>query len=82
MARPIEDPGDDPGTGDPGDSGYTPPTSGPNTKIAVVTTNSAYTFTEAEIIAAGGPWPSFTIRVTPVNDNGSGTYQEVDYPPA
>ena len=81
MARPIDDPGTDPGVGDPGDPGYTPPTSGANTKLAAVTTNSNYTFTEEDIVAALGPWAAFTIRVTPVNDLGAGDYAEVDYPP-
>lgn len=82
MARVITDPGeDDPGTGDPGDPGYTPPTT-PGAVMAAVTTNSAITFTEDQIVAAGGPWASFTTRVTPVNDYGNGPYAEEEYPAA
>jgi len=80
MARVIDDPGTDPGTGGPGDPGYTPPTSGTDTKFAAVTTNSNFTLPEEDIVAAGGPWPAFRIRVTPVNDWGVGAYQEVEYP--
>jgi hypothetical protein len=80
MAQVLDPANDNPGEGGPGDPGYIPPT-GSDTKIAIVTTNSGYTFTEAEIAAAGGPWPVFSIRVTPVNDYGSGTAAEVDYPP-
>lgn len=83
MARLIDlEPGEPGGSGDPGDPGYTPPTSGAGTKIAIVTTNSAYVFTEQQIMEAGGPFAAYTIRVTPVNDNGVGPYQEVAYPPA
>lgn len=80
MAVTIPDPDDNPGSGSPGDAGYIPPT-GPGTKLAVVTTNTNLTFTETEILQAGGPWPAFKIRVTPINDNGSGPSGEAGYPP-
>lgn len=70
-----EDPG--PG-GDPGNPS-TPPTQ-PGTRIAFLVTSSSVTITEDQIIAAGGPWPAFTFRVTPVNDTGSGPPAQVSYP--
>ena len=71
MARPInpDDPGTDPGT--PGTPGYIPPTRA-GTKLAVTVTGTSVTFTSDQIKAAGGPWASFTIRVTPFNAGGSG----------
>lgn len=76
MATDVDPPNENPGDGDPGDPGYVPPT-GPDTKIAVVVTNPGVTFAAAQIIAAGGPWPNFKVRVTPVNDYGVGAYAEV-----
>lgn len=81
MANSVDPPNDNDTGGSPGDTGYVPPT-GSNTKIAVVTTNTNLTITEAQIVAAGGPWASFTIRVTPVNDYGVGAYAEATYPDA
>jgi hypothetical protein len=80
MARPInpDDPGGG-GGGEPGDPGYVPPTS-PGTKLAAVVTSTSLTFTADQIAAAGGPWPAFTLRVTAINDKGSGPAVEVDYP--
>lgn len=78
MARTIDPPNDNVDGGEPGSEGYTPPT-GPNTKIASVVTKTAFAFTEDQIREAGGPWPVFTIKVTPVNDAGSGTPGEVEY---
>jgi hypothetical protein len=80
MGTTVDPPNDNPGEGEPGDPGYTPPT-GPNTKIALVVTSSNLTLTEDQIVAAGGPWAAFTIKVTPVNDNGTGAPGEFDYPP-
>lgn len=81
MARQIEitengGDGGGPGTGDPGDGDYTPPTS-TGAKIAVVISNSNVTFTYDQISAAGGPWPAFRVRVTPMNANGAGPAAEV-----
>lgn len=78
MGVGIEDPGSDPGVGDPGDVGYRPPAD-PSSAIAMVTTNPTFTFTQDRIAAAGGPWSKFIIRVTPVNDNGSGAPAEIEY---
>lgn len=83
MAVPINpsEPGDEGGGGSPGDPGYVPPTQ-PGTKLAFVVVGSSVTITEDQIRAAGGPWPTFTLRVTPINDTGSGPAASVDYPPA
>lgn len=77
MAQVVDPPNDNDGGGDPGDPGYVPPT-GSNTKIAMVISGLTCTFTPDQIAAAGGPWPVFTIKVTPVNDAGAGTPQEVE----
>lgn len=77
--RPLDP--DSPGVGDPGDEGYEPPTD-TNARLAVIVSRSPVTFTHDQIVAAGGPWPAFTVRVTPLNGNGSGQAAEVDYPPA
>lgn len=81
MALPINpnEPGDGGEGGSPGDPGYIPPT-GPGTKLAAVVTSTSITFTADQIAAAGGPWPNFKFRVTPVNDTGAGTAAEVTYP--
>lgn len=79
MSLPYPDPDDNPGVGGPGDPDYIPPT-GPGTKLAAIVTGSTITFTADQIIAAGGPWASFKIRVTPINASGTGTPDEVDYP--
>lgn len=76
--RPITDPGG-PGSGDPGDPTYEPPTDA-DAKIAVIVTASNATFTADQITAAGGPWASFSIRVTPMNSKGSGPSAEMAYP--
>lgn len=73
MAQTVDPPNDNPG------DGPIPPT-GANTKIAVVVTKTAYAITEDQIVAAGGPWPSFKVKVTPINENGAGTPMEVEYP--
>lgn len=78
MAQDQIPPNDNPGEGSPGDPGYVPPT-GSNTKVAIVTNNSNLTITAAQIAAGGGPWAAFTLKVTPVNDAGSGTPQEAEY---
>lgn len=77
MARPINPDPEIPGEGgEPGDPGYVPPTD-PSAKIAVVVTGTSYTFTADQIAQAGGPFASYSVRVTPVNDNGSGPSQTV-----
>jgi hypothetical protein len=76
----MDPPNDNVGEGTPGTPGYIPPT-GSNTRLAVVVTGSAITFAEEDIVGAGGPWPAYTLKVTPVNDAGSGTPAEVTYPP-
>lgn len=79
MGYTLPVPEDFPGEGEPGNPGYIPPT-GSGTKIAVVIAGSNVTFTADQIAAAGGPWPAFTIKVTPINETGSGTPAEADYP--
>lgn len=80
MAIPVnpDEPGEG-GGGQPGDPGYVPPT-GPGTKLAAVVTTTTITFTADQIAAAGGPWPAFKVRVTPINDTGSGPPAEYAYP--
>jgi len=82
MARPIgEDPenpggpGYDPPT-TPGEPGYVPPTAA-GTAIAFVVITTAATITSEQIAAAGGPWENYTVRVTPINDYGSGAPQQI-----
>lgn len=79
MAYEYPVPEDNPGVGEPGEPGYVPPT-GPGTKIALIVTGSTITITADQITAAGGPWPAFSVRVTPINASGTGTSAEVDYP--
>lgn len=79
MATERDPPNDNPGEGGPGDPGYVPPT-GSDTTIALVVVGSNITIAADLIAAAGGPWPAFTVKVTPVNDNGAGTPASVDYP--
>lgn len=78
MARPIDpsDPGD---TGEPGDPGYYPPPA-TGAVLAAVVTSSNINFTADQILAAGGPWTGFRLRVTPINDTGAGPAAEVEYP--
>lgn len=77
MATDVDPPNDNPGGDPPGTPGYFPPT-GANTKIAAIISGTNITFTAEQIIASGGPWATFTIKVTPVNDYGSGTPQELE----
>lgn len=75
MAQDIDPPNENTDGGTPGTPGYFPPT-GANTKIAILVQKPAYTITEDQIVAAGGPWTGFVVRVTPINDNGSGPAAE------
>lgn len=87
MGIPIQpdEPGNDGGGGDPGGgtgggstpAAPTPPTQ-PGTKIALQVSSTNATITADQIIAAGGPWPSFKVRVTPLNANGVGPSQTVE----
>jgi hypothetical protein len=77
MARPILPDDPDPGSG--GDPG-TPGEPMPRVKLAFALSGTGLTITADQIMAAGGPWPSFSVRVTPRNANGNGTPAEVDYP--
>lgn len=80
MAVPINpDEPNDPGGPGPGGP-PTPPTQ-PGTKIALQVSSTNATITSEQITAAGGPWPAFKVRVTPLNANGAGTPQTVSYPP-
>lgn len=77
MALPVNP--DEPGGGGAPGGGDPPPTD-PATKIALQVTSTNVTITTDQISAAGGPWSSFKVRVTPVNANGPGTPQTVNYP--
>lgn len=77
LPYPIEDDGGG-GGGDPPDPSN-PPTQ-PGTTIALLVVSSNVTITADQIVAAGGPWAAFKVRVTPINDVGSGTAEQVEYP--
>jgi hypothetical protein len=72
--------GGDPGTGGGGTPAAPTPPTQPGTKIALQVSSTNATITADQIIAAGGPWPSFKVRVTPLNANGAGLSATYAYP--
>lgn len=80
IAVNIDDP-DDGGVGGGGGGGPTgvpTPPPQPGTKIALKVSSTNVAITAAQIVAAGGPWTSFTVRVTPINRTGAGASQTVN----